>query len=128
LLRVVTSAVVAAVLVIGLAPPLDANIDELLFRSRAGPGVVVRGEVEHRDASAVLTIVASGLPREGGNLNFLVWARAAAGRNSLVVGRFMANPRGECTARFHLPGTDRWARFWITPDSSPSRVLAATPL
>jgi hypothetical protein len=120
---------VAATLLFTLSEPRAPTVRELTFRSSAGVGVVVRGSLEPRDAAnAVLTIVGRGLPHEDGNANFLVWGRAVPRSEPVVVGRFMADPRGECRARFTISGERRWVRFWVTPVSSPSSIVAVTAL
>jgi hypothetical protein len=119
---------VAAALTLAFFLPRGVNARELTFRSAAS-GIVVHGAVSPGDpANAILTIVARGLPRESGNANFLVWAGTASDTERMVVGRFMADPRGECTARFNLPRDRRWTRFWVTPESSPGTVVATTVL
>ena len=128
MMRLVALGAVAAVVLLALFLSRSPDVRELTFRSAAGPGVVVRGSVSPGDASdAVLTIVARGLPREHG-ANFVLWARAASPADPVLVGRFMANPSGECKARFNLPTVRRWTRFWVTPESSPATIIAATML
>ena len=120
---------VAAILLLALFLPRAATVRELTFYSAAGPGLRVQGSVSQGDAAnAVLTIVASGLPHERANANYLVWASTASQTEPVIVGRFMADPSGECRARFNLPRSRPWRRFWVTPESSPARIVAAAVL
>lgn len=128
MMGLVALSAVVAILVLALFVPRGATVRELTFHSGAGPGVVVRASVSQGDSgSAVLMIVARGLPREHG-ANFVLWARAASEMQPVIVGRFMANPSGECRARFNLPGIRGWTLFWVTPESSPATIVAATVL
>jgi hypothetical protein len=113
---------VAVLLALVLVVPRTASVRPLRFHPVAAPEAVVRGSVS--PGNAVLTIVARGLPREPGDEGFLVWASDAVRGEPVVVGRFMAAPGGECRARFNLPAKRGWARFWITPESSPELVVA----
>jgi hypothetical protein len=38
----------------------------------------------------------------------------------------MVSHKGECRARFNLPGRRRPSRFWITPSTQPSVTVAST--
>jgi hypothetical protein len=126
ILGLLAAAAVVAAIALALVVPRGASVRELTFQSAGAPEVVVHGSVSPGDATnAVLTIKARGLPLKGGNGNFLLWASTESGDGRVLVGRFMANPSGECTARFNLPGDYDWMQFWITAESEPTTIVAA---
>jgi hypothetical protein len=43
----------------------------------------------------------------------------------MQVGRFMVDRSGSCRARFNLPASHTWTRFWVTEPGKPA-VVATT--
>ena len=57
---------------------------------------------------------------------YVLWTRSTASPRPVPVGRFMVDASGSCKAHFTLPSRSQWTRFWVTPPSHPSLVLATT--
>ena len=57
---------------------------------------------------------------------YVLWTRSTESPRPVPVGRFMVDASGSCKAHFTLPSRSQWTRFWITPPSHPSLVLATT--
>ena len=77
------------------------------------------GDSDSRNAS--LALIARGMPVRQGHL-FVLWA--SDDRSSMQVGRFMVDRSGSCRARFNLPESHTWTRFWVTEPGK--RAVVAT--
>jgi anti-sigma-K factor RskA len=87
--------------------------------------IVARAQIERADAeNEAIAFVAEGLPTRPSD-TYLLWTQQGDG-DPILVGRFMVSHKGECRARFNLPGTRRPGRFWITPSTQPSAIVAST--
>ena len=87
---------------------------------------VMRATIGRADeANLDLAVVASGFSTRSGD-QFVLWTRVDGGDGPAVVGRFMVDRSGFCRAHFNLPAGERWTRFWVTPASDSSRVVATT--
>jgi len=116
-------AVVAVALVFLLPGPPDGR--GFVLRTADGHAVG-RATLVRADRSNVeVSLVARVMPRAGSD-QFLLWAQSEDGVDATSVGRFMVDRRGECRAHFNLPANHRWIRFWLSPSSDPSLVVAAT--
>jgi hypothetical protein len=101
------------------APP------RFLLRTDAG-SVVARAQVQRGDAeNDSLAFVAKGLSTRPSD-TYVLWTERPGDGGPVIVGRFMVSDRGECRARFNLPGTRHSGRFWITPSTQPTAVVAST--
>lgn len=88
--------------------------------------IVARAQVERADAeNQAISFVTEGLPTRPSD-TYLLWARRPDTGDPIVVGRFMVSHKGECRARFNLPGNRGPGRFWITPSTQPSVTVAST--
>jgi hypothetical protein len=118
---VVIAAAVAAALVLVL--PQKAHPHEFMLRTASGRSVgqAVMGRSDARNASLALT--ARGMPVDRGHL-FVLWA--SDDQSSMQVGRFMVDRSGGCRARFNLPASHTWTRFWVTELGKPAAVVATT--
>ena len=67
-------------------------------------------------------LTARGMPVDQGHM-FVLWA--SDDRSSMQVGRFMVDRSGSCRARFNLPASHTWTRFWVTEPGKPA-VVATT--
>ena len=96
-----------------------------LLRTDAG-SIVARAQLQRGDAeNEALAFVAQGLPARPSD-TYLLWTRSPSDAEPIIVGRFMVSHRGECRARFNLPGTRQPSQFWITPSTEPAAILAST--
>jgi hypothetical protein len=110
-------AVAALALFVPARPPRPA------FALRADGGrIVARATLA---ASGRVALEADGLPAGDGSA-YALWAGRGEGGQRILVGRFMADPRGFCRVSFDVPDAGRWVRFWITPAADRVRVVAAT--
>ena len=117
----VVSAAAAATLALFL--PQKAQPHEFLLRTVSGRSVgeAVMGRSDARNSSLALT--ARGMPVRQGHM-FVLWA--SDDRSSMQVGRFMVDRSGSCRARFNLPASHTWTRFWVTEPGKPAAVVATT--
>ena len=96
-----------------------------VLRTDAG-SVVARAQLQRGDAeNDSLAFVAKGLPTRPSD-TYLLWTQGAGGGGPVIVGRFMVSHRGECRARFNLPGIRHSGRFWITPSTEPAAIVGST--
>ena len=118
----VVAAAAAAAATLALLLPQKAHTQEFMLRTASGRSVgqAVMGRSDARNASLALT--ARGLPVDRGRL-FVLWA--SDDRSSVQVGRFMVDRSGSCRARFNLPASHTWTRFWVTEPGKPA-VVATT--
>ena len=116
----VAAAAAAAALALDL--PTNAQTHAFVLRTASGRSVgrAVMGRSDARNASLALT--ARGMPID--RHMFVLWAGDAA--SSMQVGRFMVDRSGSCRARFNLPASHTWTRFWITEMGKPAAVVAST--
>jgi hypothetical protein len=121
ILATAAAAALALVLHIPKGPAAEA------FVLRSGDGrAVARATVAREDRSNLdLLLVARDMRRNGGD-QFLLWAQGRGEAGGVSVGRFMVDRTGSCRAHFNLPTGRRWSRFWVTPASTPSVVVATT--
>ena len=119
------AAVVAAAATITFALFLSGNAHrhEFVLKTASGRSVgqAVIARSDARNASLALT--ARGMPVERAHL-FVLWA--SDDRSSMQVGRFMVDRSGGCRARFNLPASHPWTRFWITESGKSAAVVAST--
>jgi hypothetical protein len=96
----------------------------MVLRTASGEAVgqALMGHTDARNVSLALN--AQGLPVDRGHV-FVLWAGASA-RAQMQVGRFMVDVSGGGHARFNLPATHAWGRFWITRPGSPTAIVAST--
>jgi anti-sigma-K factor RskA len=120
----VAAAAIAAALVL---PQRDHPADPARFALKTDEGAIVaRAQVERADAeNEAIAFVADGLPTRPSD-TYLLWTQQRGDGDPMLVGRFMVSHKGECRARFNLPGTRRPARFWITPSTQPAAIVAST--
>src|SRR5207253_2346662 len=118
---VVLAAAAAAALAFVLSQTSQANGYTLRTTSGRSVGQAVMGHADGRNAS--LALVARGLPVAHGHV-FVLWA--GDGSASMQVGRFMADRSGGCRARFNLPASHRWNRFWVTEAGKRAAVVATS--
>ena len=123
LLTAAAAVLVAAAATLALSLPQKAHRHELILKTASGRSVgqAVMGHSDARNASLALT--ARGMPVDRGHL-FVLWA--ADDRSSMQVGRFMVDRSGSCRARFNLPASHTWTRFWVTEPGKPAAVVATT--
>ncbi len=116
---------VAAIAAVALPQRHAAAPARFALRTVDG-SIVARARVEHADAeNEAIAFVAEGLPTRPSD-TYLLWTRGPADGKPILVGRFMVSHEGECRARFNLPGTGRPGRFWITPSTEPTAIVAST--
>ena len=117
----VAAAVAAATLALVL--PQGAHTRSFLLRTASGRSVAeaVMGRSDSHNASLALN--ARGLPLDRGH-QFVLWA--SDDRSSMQVGRFMVDQTGGCHARFNLPTTHEWSRFWVAQPGNAAAVVAST--
>lgn len=120
-------AALGATVAVALAFIVDGSPGGRGFVLRTADGQAVgRATLVRSDRSNVeVSLVARVMPRAGSD-QFLLWAQSEDGVGATSVGRFMVDRRGECRAHFNLPANHRWVRFWLSPSSDPSLVVAAT--
>jgi hypothetical protein len=95
------------------------------LRTQAG-AIVARAQIARADPeNESIAFVAKGLPSRPTD-TYLLWTQGTDNGEPVIVGRFMVSHRGECRARFNLPGTRHPGRFWITPSTEPAAVVATT--
>jgi hypothetical protein len=124
-LLIAAAIVLAAAAFAALAPRHSATPARLVLRTEAG-SIVARAQFQHGDAeNDSLAFVAHGLPTRPSD-TYLLWTSSHGDGRPVMVGRFMVSHRGECRARFNLPGTRHSRRFWITPSTEPSAIVAST--
>jgi hypothetical protein len=123
LLAAAAVAAAAAAAALALFLPQKAHPHEFMLRTASGRSVgqAVMGRSDARNASLALT--ARGMPVDRGHL-FVLWA--SDDRSSMLVGRFMVDRSGGCRARFNLPASHHWTRFWVTELGKPAAVVATT--
>ncbi len=99
----------AAAITLALLVPQNAHTHEFVLKTAAGRlvGQAVMGRSDARNASLAL-----------------LWASDY--RSSMQVGRFMVDRSGSCRARFNLPASHAWRRFWITESGKSAAVVAST--
>jgi hypothetical protein len=116
------AAAIAALLVVTHAR--GAQAASFALRSDSG-ALLARARIEPADAqNESVALAANGLPARSTE-SYLLWTEGSDGDPALV-GRFMVNHRGECRARFNLPGAHHGGRFWITPSQEPAAIVAST--
>ncbi len=115
------AAVVAAAATLAFFLLQNAHPHEFTLRTASGRSVgeAVMGDSDSRNAS--LALIARGMPVRQGHL-FVLWA--SDDRSSMQVGRFMVDRSGSCRARFNLPESHTWTRFWVTEPGK--RAVVAT--
>ncbi len=113
----------AAATTLALFLPQKAHTHEFTLKTASGQSVgqAVMGRSDARNASLALT--ARGMPLDRGH-QFVLWA--SDDRSSMQVGRFMVDRSGSCRARFNLPASHTWTRFWVTEPGKPAAVVATT--
>jgi len=123
LLAAAAVAVAAAAATLALFLPQGAHPHEFMLKTASGRSVgqAVMGHSDAHNASLALT--ARGMPLEHGH-QFVLWASDDS--SSMQVGRFMVDRSGSCRARFNLPASDNWTRFWVTELGKPKAVVATT--
>jgi len=115
----------AAALALVLFLPRSPSAHGFVLRTVDGRAVA-RATIARADQSNVeISLAAHGLPRARGD-ELVLWTRPGDGADAIPVGRFMVDHSGSCRARFNLPTSGRWTRFWVTPSSDPSVVIATT--
>jgi hypothetical protein len=116
----VVSAAAAAMLALFL--PQNVRPHKFLLRTVSGRSVgeAVMARSDVRNSSLALT--ARGMPVRQGHM-FVLWASDE--RSAMQVGRFMVDRSGSCRARFNLPASHAWTRFWVTAPGKPA-VVATT--
>ena len=126
-LALAMAALVAAVITAFVALPQRQSAAPARFLLRTDAGsVVARAQVQRGDAeNDSLAFVAKGLPTRPSD-TYLLWTQGTRDGGPVILGRFMVTHRGECRARFNLPGTRHSGRFWITPSTEPSAIVAST--
>jgi anti-sigma-K factor RskA len=124
-------AAIAAVTVVAIAAAIalpqrhTAAPAQFALRTNGG-SIVARAQVERADAeNESIAFVAKGLPTRPSD-TYLLWAQEPDNGDPVVVGRFMVSHTGACRTRFNLPGTRHPGRFWITPSTQPSAIVAST--
>ena len=123
----VVACVVAAVLAVAvpLLQQQTASPGRFALKTDSG-AIVARAQIQRADAeNESIAFVAEGLPSRPMD-TYLLWTDGPENGKPVVVGRFMVSHRGECRARFNLPGTRRPGRFWITPSNEPAAIVATT--
>ena len=122
LLAAAAVAAAAAATMLALLLPQKAHPHEFMLRTASGRSVgqAVMGRSDARNSSLALT--ARGMPVDRGHI-FVLWA--SDDRSSMQVGRFMVDRSGSCRARFNLPASHTWTRFWVTEPGKPA-VVATT--
>ncbi len=123
LLAAAAVASAAAAAMVALLLPQGTRTHEFMLRTASGRSVgqAVMGRSDARNASLALT--ARGMPVDRGHL-FVLWASDDS--SSIQVGRFMVDRSGGCRARFNLPASHTWSRFWITEAGKSAAVVATT--
>jgi hypothetical protein len=118
----VAAAAAAATLAL-LFVPQRAHTHAFVLKTAAGRSVAeaVMGRSDARNASLALT--ARGMPLDHGH-QFVLWA--SDDRSAMQVGRFMVDRSGSCRARFNLPASHAWTRFWVTDAGKPAAIVATT--
>jgi len=113
----------AAAITFALILPQNVHTHEFVLKTASGRSVgqAVMGRSDARNAALALT--ARGMPVDRGHL-FVLWA--SDDRSSMQVGRFMVDRSGGCRARFNLPASHTWSRFWVTEAGKPAAVVATT--
>jgi len=113
----------AAAITFALILPQNPHIHEFVLKTASGQAVgrAVMGRSDARNAALALT--ARGMPVDRGHL-FVLWASDET--SSMQVGRFMVDRNGSCRARFNLPASHTWSRFWVTEAGKPAAVVATT--
>ena len=126
-LALVIAGVVAAAITASLALPQRHSVAPARFVLRTDAGAIVaRAQIQRADAeNESLAFVAKGLPTRPSD-TYLLWTQGPDSGEPVIVGRFMVSHRGECRARFNLPGTRHPGRFWITPSTEPAAIVATT--
>jgi hypothetical protein len=116
-------AVAAAAAALELLAPQPAHARAFTLRTASGRevGRALIGRSDARNASLALT--ANGLPLNRNHV-YVLWA-SDAGR-SIEVGPFMVDRNGSCSARFNLPATNAWRRFWVAQPGHPGAVVATS--
>jgi len=116
------AAAAAAMLAFLLLPQASRGQDFMLRTSAGRP--VGHALMSHSDArNDSLALTARGLPL-GRDRVFILWAGDEGA--SMEVGRFMVDRFGSCRARFNLPATHGWRRFWVTRPGNDAAVVAST--
>ena len=123
LLAAAVVAAAAAAAMLALFLPQQAHPHEFMLKTASGRSVgqAVMGRSDARNSS--LALIARGMPVDRGHL-FVLWA--SDDRSSMQVGRFMVDRSGSCRARFNLPASHTWSRFWVTELGKPAAVVATT--
>jgi hypothetical protein len=118
---VAVASVVAAAIAVAVALPQRHTASPARFALRTGSGAIVaRAEIQRADAeNEAIAFVAKGLPTRPSD-TYLLWTQRPGDGDSMV------SHKGECRARFTLPGTRRPGRFWITPSTQPAAIVAST--
>jgi len=113
----------AAATLVFLFVPQRAHTHPFMLKTAAGRPVAeaVMGRSDAHNASLALT--ARGMPLDRGH-QFVLWA--SDDRSPMQVGRFMVDRSGSCHARFNLPASHAWTRFWVTDAGKPTAIVATT--
>ncbi len=119
--------VIAVAIAVAVALPLRRAASPARFELKTDDGAIVaRAQVQRADAeNESVAFVAKGLRSKPAD-TYLLWTQGPENGEPVVVGRFMVSDRGECRARFNLPGTRKPGRFWITPSTEPATIVAST--
>jgi hypothetical protein len=120
------AAVAAVVVAVTIALP-RSHATAFTFALKGVDGsIVARAEINPADAeNQSISFLAQGLPTTADD-TYSLWTASPQTKRPLLVGRFMISHAGVCRARFNLAGTRHPSRFWITPATDPSVVVAAT--
>jgi hypothetical protein len=97
---------------------------ELTFRTPIGREVANAVMFNSDTRNVSLTLTARHLPIGGGQI-FVLWA-GDPNQSPIEVGHFMVDRYGGCRARFNLPATHDWHRFWVTRPGNTTAVVATT--
>lgn len=124
----VSGAIIAAaatVVIVVISPVWGTQSPVRVLHSASGATVgqtkLTRSNSQNLDLSLELHEI-----KMTGHDVYVLWTRAAGSPQSVPVGRFMVDASGSCKARFTLPARTSWTKFWVTPPSQPSLVLATT--
>ncbi len=123
---IVVAAAAAAAAVFVLAGHHSVTQPSRLALHTFSGNVVARALITPADGeNQSIALVAHHLPT-GNASTYLLWTRTPRSGRAVLVGQFMVSHDGECRARFNLAGSRHSSRFWITPATAPTTVVAST--
>lgn len=115
--------VASAAAMLFLLGPQAPKVHDFTLRMTSGR-IVGDAVMAHPDAQNVsLALTARGLPLNRQHV-YVLWAGDA--RSSMQVGHFMVDRSGRCHARFNLPATHAWRRFWVAQPGNAGAIVAST--